>query len=174
MFSTALAACNNTTNSEGNHDINTFHVMFLSEIPEEYDQKIADNIHGLLSDELDSSIDIKVDVMIPSYDKLVVEILNKEVDLFVVDQRLEEILLDPYGLEALVELELVISESAYYEDYFLESEEDGAEHLYAVPFDQTSQLQADLAIEMEELMVAGIVRTSPHKELSLRLLEYWL
>lgn len=169
----ASAGCVSTAAEEGSHDPTEFRIMIFAELPDWFEDVAEADIRKLLETE-NKNMDVQVDVMIPSYDKLTIEIINKEIDFFVVEKRLEQILLDPYGLAVLDGLEADVPEGVDYQEYVLYSEDSESEHLYAIPFDETSGLFRDTGIMLEEPLAASIVETSPHRQTAKKLLKYWL
>ncbi|MBU9712967.1 hypothetical protein [Evansella tamaricis] len=164
-----LSACG--TNSGGNQDPSTLNVMILSEIPLNYQSSFNPYVEELISDVNNEDLDVNVSLFLVSHDKLAIEIVAREVDVFVLDESLKHIIMDPYGLHPLDELIDILPETPPYEEYIMRDEETGSHHLYAVPLDNDSTFVRDLGVELPSNLIAVVVKTSPHKEIGVHLIE---
>lgn len=148
--------------------------MFVSSVPPAYQETISEYASALLADQLGEHMALEVIITLPSHEKLMLEIYNREVDLFVVDNNYQNILLDPYGLTPLDEFEQQITASVNKTDYVRTDEETGTDHLYAIPLTSESQFVQELGLAFEQELLVGVVSTSPHQQLAKQLIKDWL
>ncbi|MBM7570305.1 hypothetical protein [Aquibacillus albus] len=150
-----------------------FRVIILSDIPLRFDSDFDPYILEKLAqeeEELEDDFDVRVDLFPISHEKLTIEILTKEVDVFIVDESLKHILLDPYGLHPLDRLKEKLP-SELYKEYIMTDEESGESHLYAIPLKNDSRLLQDLGIEIPSSLIAVVTSHSTYKERGIQLLE---
>lgn len=171
MVGFVLVGCSG--GESGSHDPDTFRVMFISSIPEDYQEAMEAYIEDTLSTEMEAGLNVEVVLTMANFDRLTIEILNKEVDMFIVDGWLDQALLDPYGLEPLDQFFDQLEEQVA-DPYVLENIEGTAEHLYAVPLFEDSAFHQYTGLTVEEGMVTTVVATSPHHEVAKKLIEEWL
>ncbi|WP_416151393.1 hypothetical protein ACM26V_10635 [Salipaludibacillus sp. HK11] len=160
--------------SDSNHDSKMLNVMILSEIPLSYQSDFGPYIADLISEVNEDNLEINVELSQVSHDKLTIEIVASEVDVFVLDESLKHVMLDPYGLHPLDSLIDSFPENASYDEYIMSDENEENEHLYAVPLDNDSTLVQDLGLLLPSNLLAVVVKTSPHKEIGVKLLEEFL
>ncbi|WP_017472999.1 hypothetical protein [Amphibacillus jilinensis] len=168
-----LAGCQGK-GTDGNHDANQFQIMFISSIPHTYQEPLQAYIEELLSDQLDQHISVNVVVTLPSYDKLTIEIFNKEVDMFVVDSWLDQVLIDPYGLIPLDDYVDQFDDNARLDRFRRENQDGTAEHVYALPLSKETTFIQEIDLDLEDEWLVGVVATSPHQSLAKQLIEEWL
>lgn len=157
-------------------DDDTLNIMFLSEIPVSYEPHFVPYISEIIEGgNVASNENLNIDVQLfpVSHDKLTIEIVSRNMDIFIVDEALKYILLDPYGLHPLDPLRDEMTPSSY-EEFIMTDEDTGEPHLYAVPLDNDSTLVQDLGIELPSNLIAVIVKSSSHKEIGLHLLKEFL
>ncbi|WP_440896941.1 hypothetical protein ACS127_02730 [Amphibacillus sp. Q70] len=167
----ALVGCSG--DEGGNHDPDTFRVMFISSIPEDYQEAMKDYIEDTLSPEMEAGLNIEVVLTMANFDRLTIEILDKEVDMFIVDRWLDQALLDPYGLEPLDEFYDQLEERVV-DPYVMEDINETAEHLYAIPLLEDSAFHQYTGIAVEGGLVTTVVATSPHHTVAKKLIEEWI
>lgn len=160
--------------SEGHHDPDVLNVVFISSLPPAFQEAMVDYIEQQLVEEVDQGLEVNVMMSFPSYDRLTVEIINREADVLIVDEFLEHILMDPYLLTPLDHLSEHLIDDVDYLRYKRPNELETEEHLYAVPLKDGNQFIHDLGVVLEEDLIVGIVNTSPHKKVAFRLIEQWL
>ncbi|MFA9557082.1 hypothetical protein ACERII_07250 [Evansella sp. AB-rgal1] len=163
-----LAACDS---NELKND-NTLRIMFISDVPlrtqENFDPYISSIVSELGYDKED--LEISVQLFPISHDKLTIEIVLKEVDIFIVDDSLKNILLDPYGLHPLDSFRTLLSDSTF-EQFIMNDEDTGEPHLYAIPFDNDSKIIQDIGIQLPTPLIGVVTKTSNQKELAVKILE---
>ncbi|MBM7542622.1 hypothetical protein [Amphibacillus cookii] len=169
----SLVGCQGS-GTDGNHDADRFQIMFISSISQSYQEPLQAYIEELLSDQLDEHISVNVAVTLPSYDKLTIEIFNKEVDMFVVDSWLDQVLIDPYGLIPLDDYVDHFDNTARLNPFIRENQEGTAEHVYALPLSEEMTFIQDMGFDLEDEWLVGVVATSPHQSLARQLIEEWL
>ncbi|RXJ02078.1 hypothetical protein DS745_08285 [Anaerobacillus alkaliphilus] len=151
---------------EKNNNIN---VMFLSEIPKAYEESIVNLISTPAIDE--ANLDLNLVLYPASHEKLTIEIVAKQTDIFVVDYSLRHILLDPYGLTPLDQFNELLPNNSLVEEFTLEDDASGQVHLYALPITNDSKFLEDLGLVVPSPMLAVIVSHSDHPEIALEILE---
>ncbi|MED3647531.1 hypothetical protein P4475_12140 [Halalkalibacterium halodurans] len=162
-----LTACG----AEGRGDDSSLNVMFISEVPVHYEENFGPYLDEILSDSgLDyESIEINVELFPVSHEKLTISIIEREVDIFIVDEGLRHILLDPYGLQPLDPLMERVTVDV--DEFIIQDEATGEFHLYAIPLNNDSSLVKDMGLILPTPMIGAITKDSPHTELALYLLQ---
>ncbi|WP_078553869.1 hypothetical protein [Bacillus alkalicellulosilyticus] len=163
-FLMILSACGGQSDVDEN-----INIMLLSDIPSSFEERITEIVSNVVTE--DKGLDIIVNAFPISHDKLTVEIVAKEVDIFIVEESLRHILLDSYGLTPLDQLKDDIPANVNYENYMLLDEETGDYRLYAVPLTNDSAFLYDLGIKLPTDLLAVIVVHSQHQELGMELLK---
>ncbi|MDQ0255901.1 hypothetical protein J2S74_003285 [Evansella vedderi] len=155
---------------EDDHSLN---IMFISEVPVNFQESFGPYIEEILSDSklAYEDLDINVELFPVSHDKLTIEIVNRDVDIFIVDESLRHILLDPYGLQSLDPLLENLPESYPYEEFIMNDEETGEPHLYAIPLDNDSTLVRDLGLVLPSYMIGAITSVSSHRDIGMYILS---
>ena len=171
ILSLTLVGCGYS--GKPNHDPDTLQIMFLSSIPLQYSEMLEEYINVILADEIEEGLNIEVTLTMPNFDRLTIELMNREVDLYIVEGWLTPPLLDPLGLTVLDQFHDRVDPDIR-EDYIIENEEKTDEHLYLVPLNEGSAFHEYTDFTVEEGFAAGIASASPHKEAALKLLEEWL
>lgn len=151
---------------------NSFKIMMISEVPINYQESFGYYVEELLENRGldDKELEIDVEIFPVSHDKLTIEIVNRDVDVFIVDETLKHILLDPYGLFPLDELKENIPENIDFEELILEDDSTGDYHLYAVPLANDSTLVRDMGLILPSKMLGAVTSTSAHQEIGVYLL----
>ncbi len=160
-----VSSCGTKTAENNNH----VNVMFLSEIPQAFEESIAKLITTPTIEE--ANLDLNLVLYPASHEKLTIEIVAKQVDVFVVDYSLRHILLDPYGLTPLDQFVELLPNSSLIEEFTLEDDKNGDFHLYALPITNDSKFLEDLGLIVPSPMLAVIVKHSDHPELAMEILE---
>lgn len=158
--------------AENSHREDVFQVTFISSLPTNDVEEMEAYLYELLAEDLPEGISIQVQMTLPSFDRLTVELINKQADVVIVDDGLDQILIDPYYLAPLESIDGVNKQE--FDRFVREDDRDGREHLYAVGYDEMSRLREDVPYELEYDLVAGVVATSPHQTLALNLIKKWL
>lgn len=171
MLALLLVGCG--TGGVANHDPDTFKIMFLTSINAGYNEALEDYINDILSDEVDDDLEIEVMMSMPNFDRLTIEIMTREVDMFVVEGWLVPPLLDPLGLMVIDQFSERVDPEVR-STYMTENEEETAEHLYMVPLNEGSSFSEETGFLLEEGLATGIVSSTPHYEAALKLIEEWL
>ncbi|WP_067837956.1 hypothetical protein [Amphibacillus sediminis] len=169
----AISGCN-AERAEGNHDPDAFQVMFISNIPQSNQAAIQDYVEAIIHDKLSLDLEVVVDLHFFSYEKLTIEILNKQVDMFVVDAELDQILIDPYGLVPLDEFAQYIEDQDLISAYKRRVEGDGIEYLYALPLTPEMSFMQGLEFSQAHKLIVGIVASSPHQSIAKQVLDLWI
>ncbi|ADU28821.1 hypothetical protein [Evansella cellulosilytica] len=167
-----LAGCG----SEASDGSGKLQIMFLSEVPNSYEANFIPYIEDIIrrADEDPDNIEIIVQIYPISHEKLTLEIVARDVDIFIIDESLRHVLLDPYGLHPLEELRNNFGDEAEIEEFVLDDHETGDPHLYAVPLDNDSTLITDLGLELPAPLIGAVVRSSYYKELAEQILAEFL
>ncbi len=171
MLLLVLSGC--TFGGVGNHDPDTFKVMFLSSVPLDYQEPLQSYVEEILSEEIEEGLNVEVIMTMANFDRLTVEIVSREVDMFIVDGWLDKPLLDPYGLLPLDEFYDLVDEETK-TNYVVENEEGTGEHLYLVPLNEGTAFYEFTGFKVESGLVTGIVSSTPHEQSARKLLEEWL
>ncbi|GAA0349014.1 hypothetical protein [Bacillus horti] len=158
-------------------------IMFLSEIPAQLEramqEKMIQRSTQVLGNEFEK--EIKVQMYPVSFEKVTIEIMAGDTDMYIVDQSLLPIVLDPYGLAPLNSLlqaehseldqqavEDVLDEGL--EPFILIDEDTGERNLYAIPIHQDSWLIQEFGIEPTEALAAVVIQRSQHIDEVIRIL----
>jgi len=171
MVSLTLVGCNYS--GEGKHDPETLQVLFLTSIPLEYSETVEDYIRDILVDEIDDGLNLEVTLAMPNFDRLTIEVMNREADMFIIDGWLIPPLLDPLGLTVLDQFYEQIDPEVR-ATYMTENEEGTDEHLYLVPLNEGSAFHEYTGFIVESGLAVGIVSSSPHQDAAFKLIEEWL
>lgn len=171
LLSLTLVGC--SYGGVANHDPDTLQVIFLSTIPVSYDEALEDYIRDILSEEVKEGLDVEVTLTMPNFDRLTIEIFNREADMIIVEGWLIPPLLDPLGLVPLDQFYDDV-DPAVRSTYMTENEEGTDEHLFLIPLNEGSGFHEYTGFIFEEGLAAGVVSSTPHKEAALKILEEWL
>lgn len=171
MLSLTLVGCGYS--GKPNHDPDTLQIMFLSGESLQHNEMIEAYINDLLADEIEEGLEINIVLTMPNFDRLTIELMNREVDLYVVEGWLTAPLLDPLGLTPLDQF-YDQADPAVRDNYVIDNEEETDEYLYLVPLNEGSAFHEYTGFTIDEGFAAGIASASPHKEAALKLLEEWL
>ncbi|SDC22026.1 hypothetical protein SAMN05421734_105139 [Pelagirhabdus alkalitolerans] len=162
-----------TNAQEGNHDPDVLEILFLTSVAPHYEEQMQEYVEDLLESEMDDGVTVNVTLSMANFDRLTIELIDKEVDLYVVDRFLDQALLDPYGLASLDVLKDDV-DSHVIEQYTMENEDETDEHLYMIELTEEQQFSKDTGLTTEDGLVAAVAQTSPHQEAAIKLLEAWL
>lgn len=157
--------------TDGEHDPDKMHIMFISSVPPSYQEVMVEYFEQYLTQEVNQGLEIEVSMNFASYDRLTVEIINREVDVFVVDEFLENILIDPYLLTPLDKFTERLPDDVDRTRFQREDESNGEKHLYAIPLLDHHLFIQDLGLDLEEDLLVGVVNTSPHRDAAFQLIE---
>ncbi|MBU9721778.1 hypothetical protein KS407_10070 [Bacillus alkalicola] len=168
----AFTAC--SLDPEGHHDSSQVNVMFLADVPPRYEDSFEPYFREILGDDLVGDLAFNTRISQVSHDMLTIAIVEREVDIFIVDEALMHVILDPYGLTPLDDLIDDLPDTPSYDEYIMQDEDTGKHHLYAIPLDNDSTLVQDMGLSFSSNLMAVVVQTSPHKEIGIKLLKEFI
>ncbi|GAE33566.1 hypothetical protein [Halalkalibacter akibai] len=171
MFLLLLTVSSCGKNEEMNKS--TLDVMFLSNIPSNINWKFDSYLRDILVEGGFEVEDLEINVQLypPSHDKLTIEILAKQVDVFIVDESLKLILMDPFGLLELDSILVSSPELKANPDLYFEDEETGKTSLFGVSLTNDSRLLRDLGLTLQSPLIGVVTKGSPHKEKATHILK---
>lgn len=169
MMLVLLTACGN---SNSHHDPEVFHVSFISSVPTTITDEMESYITDVLAEELPEGVSVNVNMFLPSHDRLTIEMIDRQADVIIVDEGLEQLMLDAYYLTPVDEFSDRLDETL--SPYTTLDERTNEEHLYLLPLRSNSAFRQAIGYELPGDLVLGIVESSPHQVLSKRLIEDWL
>ncbi|WP_416147392.1 hypothetical protein ACM26V_14300 [Salipaludibacillus sp. HK11] len=159
-----LSAC-----GADNDDPNTLDVMFFTELPLDLNDDI-DAYFDSISDSDDKTVEVHM--FLPSAEKLTIEMVAGDGDIYIVDDYMYNIIFDPVILHPLDSV--VDGESArggIDDKYFAIDEDTGDEHIYAVPLDNESQFLQDIQVNHSSSFIAVMMTDRYINQFGLELLE---
>ena len=168
---TLLSGCNYS--GVANHDPDTLQILFLSSIPSDYSEMVEEYISNILSDEIEAGLNLEVTLAMPNFERLTIEIMKREADMFIIDGWLIPPLLDPLGLTVLDQFYEQV-DSKVRATYMTENEEGTDEHLYLVPLNEGSSFHEYTGFIVDDGLATGVVSSSPHKDSAIKIIEKWL
>jgi hypothetical protein len=148
-------------------------VMFLSDIPSNINWNFDSYMRDILTENgLDvEDLEINVQLFPPSHEKLTIEIMARQVDIFIVNESLKFILMDPYGLHELDSILVSSPELEASPDLFLDNEETGETNLFGVSLTNDSKLLRDLGLTLQQPLIGAVTKGSPYKEEATHILK---
>lgn len=142
-------------------------VALFSDIPLEFN----DDFEGLIQESTPSSSNIEFSSYAGFYEKLIVEFISKEIDLFLVDEALIQSVYDP---EAFKSLDTMLTDEQLKtvpDEYKYVNEETGETNVHAYPLGNDSKLLKEIGIELERPLIAFIPIFSGDSETTSNILE---
>ncbi|MGM0523460.1 MAG: hypothetical protein ACQER2_05355 [Bacillota bacterium] len=158
--------------NDSHHDPEVFHVSFISSVPTQLTEEMEAYILEVLGDDLPSDIAVNVKLFLPSHDRLTIEMIDRQADVIIVDEGLEQLMLDPYYLAPVDQFSEEVDEALG--SYTAVDDRTGEEHLYQLPLRSESAFRQAIGYDLPFDLVIGIVGTSPHQALGEKLLAAWL
>lgn len=160
-------------NSEANHHSeDVFNVSFISSVPTNISEDIEEYIADFLSNDLPEGTRVRVNMFLPSHDRLTIEMIDRQADVVIVDEGLEQLMLDPYYLVPLDKYEERVLEDVT--PYMTIDDRIDEQHLYLVPLRSQSPFMQALGYRLPYDLIIGVVESSPHQELGHKLVDQWL
>ncbi|WP_088102787.1 hypothetical protein [Halalkalibacter urbisdiaboli] len=148
----------------------TFDIFFYSELSsqlqEDTKELVFDSVHGLGEE------DVQLFFHPTVLEKMIVDIVAHEGDVFVVDQALINAAFDEEGL---IPLDGIIDEAdleSIPTQYKSENDETGDVHVHVLPLDNDSLLLRHLQVEVEEQLLAFVPIYSDNQEQALQFLQH--
>lgn len=159
-------------NSEAQHSETVFTVSFISSVPTNISEDIQAYTTDLLSDDLPEGTQVRVNMFLPSYDRLTIEMIDRQADVVIVDEGLELLMLDPYYLAPLDKFQARVFEDVT--QYMAVDDRINKQYVYVLPLRNHAVFRQDLGYDLPYDLVIGVVESSPHRELGYKLVDHWL
>lgn len=158
--------------NDSHHDPEVFHVSFISSVPTQLTEEMETYIIEVLGDDLPSDVAVDVKLFLPSHDRLTIEMIDRQADVIIVDEGLEQLMLDPYYLAPIDQFSEEVDEAL--DSYTALDDRTAEEHLYQLPLRSESAFRQAIGYDLPFDLVVGLVGTSPHQALGEKLLAAWL
>jgi hypothetical protein len=158
--------------NDSHHDPEVFHVSFISSVPTQLTEEMEAYIIDVLGDDLPSDVAVNVNLFLPSHDRLTIEMIDRQADVIIVDEGLEQLMLDPYYLTPVDQFSKAVDEAL--DPYMAVDDRTGEEHLFQLPLRSESAFRQAIGYDLPFDLVIGLVGTSPHQALGEKLIESWL
>ncbi|GAE29115.1 hypothetical protein [Halalkalibacter hemicellulosilyticus] len=145
----------------------TLDVMFFTELPIDLSEAFTEYTESLYEA---SDISTTTHMFLPSPEKLTVEMVAGEGDIYVVEDWMYNIIFDPvilHPLDEIAEIEEVD------ERFYGKNEITEEEHVYAVGLDHDSPLFMELGIEYSDSLIAVMMRDRQVNDIGLDVLQQW-
>lgn len=160
-------------NREANHHLeDVFNVSFISSVPTNRGEDIENYITRFLADDLPEGVSVRVNMFLPSHDRLTIEMIDRQADVVIVDEGLEQLMLDPYYLVPLDKYEARVVEDVTV--YMAVDDRIDEQHVYLLPLRSQSLLLQELGYRLPYDLIIGVVESSPHQALGHKLVDQWL
>ncbi|MFA9456218.1 hypothetical protein ACERJO_05520 [Halalkalibacter sp. AB-rgal2] len=145
----------------------TLDVMFFTDLPIDLAEAFTDYTESLYEA---SDVSTMTHMFLPSPEKLTVEMVAGEGDIYVVEDWMYHIIFDPVILHPLDEIAEIKEVD---ERFFGKNEITEEEHVYAIGLDQDSPLLMELGIEYSDRLIAVMMRDRQVNDLGLEVLQQW-
>ncbi len=157
---------------DSHHDPQVFHVSFISSVPTQITEEMQDYVIEVLGEDLPEDVAVEVKLFLPSHDRLTIEMIDREADVIIVDEGLEQLMLDSYYLAPIDQYSEKVDETLT--PYTALDERTEEEHVYQLPLRAESAFRQAIGYELPFDLVIGLVSSSPHQALGEKLIESWL
>ncbi len=145
-------------------------ILFFADLPMDYTEKLEQYIESDVAGMVEAEVSFQAQPVFA--EKLLLEMVAGEGDIYIVDETLVNTIFDPVGLVALDDLVDTEEEREAAKPYLDYADENATEkQLFAIPLDEESQLLKQLELDQPPNMIAVILKRSPHVDESLTILK---
>ncbi|WP_062048502.1 hypothetical protein [Bacillus sp. JCM 19034] len=142
-------------------------IMFFSDLPSALTNPLTEYTANIYND---PSIETNIHMYLSSPEKLTVEMVAGEADIFVVEDWMYNIIFDPVILHPLDE---IASKEEVNHRFYGTNELTGDKHVYALEMNSNSNLFKELNIEYSEPLIAVMMRDRELNDVGIDVLEHW-
>ncbi|OIJ14680.1 hypothetical protein BKP37_07915 [Anaerobacillus alkalilacustris] len=156
----------------GNKQEDHFQIYIFSELNDSFDGRVSTVLEEVIEDVIPRD-EFELYLFPKVIEKIVIEIVSKGGDIFILEEDIVMAALDPVGVYPLDEL-MGISNVELVQEYMFFNEETGEMSVYAVPLTSESVLFKDIVNQLPNRFVALIPHYSDEKERAIELLAHFL
>ncbi|WP_413376048.1 hypothetical protein [Alkalihalobacillus sp. 1P02AB] len=154
-----ISGCSGPTEKEH------LNIMVFSDLPFSYNERIENYFENVNNDE---GISMEVQMFLPSPEKLTVEMVAGEGDIYLVEKSLFPIIFDPVILHPLDSIVAVVEEE---NQHIGKNEHTGEEHVYAMTVDSDTSFFQYLEMDESGSYVAVMIKERPFYSYGFSVLE---
>ncbi|ADU29468.1 hypothetical protein [Evansella cellulosilytica] len=153
------------TGCDREEEENSINVMVFSGLP----FSLEDSMYSYFdSVEYDEELDINVKMFLPSREKLIIEMVAREGDIYLVEDFMFPIIFDPVILHPLDSIAFHVDEE---KQHVGENEQTGEENIYAITVNGDAKLFQELGVNVSTDFVAVMMEDTPSHSYGLKLME---
>ncbi|MCT8139617.1 hypothetical protein H1D32_19045 [Anaerobacillus sp. CMMVII] len=157
----------------GNKQEDHFQIYIFSELNDAFDGRVSKVLENVIEEVIPKE-EFGLYLFPKVVEKIVIEIVTKGGDIFILEEDIVMAALDPIGVHPLDLLIESNDKIQRVEEYMFHNDETGAMSVYAVPIPSNSLLFKDIANPLPNQYVALIPHYSDDKELAVKLLAHLL